>query len=698
MTKELKVTTKAKAIPVIEIKETTTTQTSIGFNISVIEDRDNIAKIESIELFLNGALKVAEDLTGTVRGFEGLLSDNEYTVALTYSYDLNDGKPRTFVTYCKDHLRTDAKAAPEFSIENLSKTGSSIQFEIHETDVDSVGGVTEINLIKPDGSAITAESLDKRCFEGLAPCTLYTLQVKYIYDLNEGLGAREVIKEISVKTDHYLGIQEFSIANPTYKEGETISLDIKLNNPSSIIVNSVIINGNTYPVTDADAGEIHLDIPCDSRFIGGNTVLSVEKILGSCGEEAVSLVPDGKTSSEVFIYGKIELLGVSFVNTDFEPIDWARPRDTVYLLVTLSNPTGYEIKGFTRYDDDRWYYPVSLSYGWNSITVSSLNYARDDVNGRLSFPEVTASIYRVSADYTGYITTPEQLMNMADGHYYELLNDLDLSGIEWIPSDFEGVFNGNGYTIKNLSVSLAVTNSNAYAGLFAKGTGIISNLNLSGKTISISASSDDGCVYNAFAGGLVAYGTGLNVYGCSIDLSYIKATSTYGNAYAGGLVGYASNAIITDCRSDADVIASYSAGGLAGFVKDTIIKNCENLGSIGYIENEKDKSVDESVDESADEFEDETEGEFENSIPFFSAGGLVGYISNTSIYDSKNSGSISYAVYCGGIAGVSKLSTIERCHNSGSIDGIECSDGLVGFSPDGNTTITDSTSSGNVKS
>lgn len=131
---------------------------------------------------------------------------------------------------------------------------------------------------------------------------------------------------------------------------------------------------------------------------------------------------------------------------------------------------------------------------------------------------------------------------------YILDNDIDLTGVTWTPiglagDGFEGTFDGQNFTIRNLT--LAGTASNDPVGLFAVITGQISNLNLSNFVITLDS-----------------------VFG------------------AGGLVGSLSDeAIITNCHISGititDSVLSQAIGGLIGIIDtwvltqtDVTIENC----------------------------------------------------------------------------------------------------------------------------
>src|SRR5690606_35939901 len=82
-------TSVAKVIPVVVIDNVGPTQTGIGFGITVT-DVDQVGSITAIELYQGeNLIEALNDLN--LREFTGLLSNNEYTIKVTNTYDLNDG-------------------------------------------------------------------------------------------------------------------------------------------------------------------------------------------------------------------------------------------------------------------------------------------------------------------------------------------------------------------------------------------------------------------------------------------------------------------------------------------------------------------------------------------------------------------------------------------------------------------------------
>ncbi|MCH5187618.1 MAG: hypothetical protein J1F63_04390 [Oscillospiraceae bacterium] len=97
-----------------------------------------------------------------------------------------------------------------------------------------------------------------------------------------------------------------------------------------------------------------------------------------------------------------------------------------------------------------------------------------------------------------YIETVEDLLAI-DGHengYYELMNDLNISGIEWKPLCLPGgVFNGNGHTVSGMTITEVPENSEGDIGLFGfnfylRKNVYVYDLNLVNFDINISIDSD----------------------------------------------------------------------------------------------------------------------------------------------------------------------------------------------------------------
>lgn len=152
--------------------------------------------------------------------------------------------------------------------------------------------------------------------------------------------------------------------------------------------------------------------------------------------------------------------------------------------------------------------------------------AADDATALLQEVSTKTS---VPSGYTP-IYDAEDLANIANDMTgkYILMNDIDLSGIDWQPlkasspggytSGFTGILEGNGYTIRNLSCTDEVS-----AGLFDENyNGTIQNLALTG-TVTVANTNH----FNGYAAGLCASNfVGGIIKNCTVAATITNAGST----------------------------------------------------------------------------------------------------------------------------------------------------------------------------
>ena len=202
---------------------------------------------------------------------------------------------------------------------------------------------------------------------------------------------------------------------------------------------------------------------------------------------------------------------------------------------------------------------------------------------------------------TGTAEDPYQIANGAQlaylassvnsGETYEeknfvLTTNIDLNGLPWTPiansfsdallggSDyrvFAGNFDGNGYTISNVSIGSETTpfESDVF-GLFGATEGKISNLNLDTVSIcGIAKIASIGAVVG-FAGGLVGYSGGsienCHVTGLTMDMS--APSNVYAAAYwVGGLVGALDGTqLINECSVSGSITEKAGKGSIGGLI------------------------------------------------------------------------------------------------------------------------------------
>jgi len=303
------------------------------------------------------------------------------------------------------------------------------------------------------------------------------------------------------------------------------------------------------------------------------------------------------------------------------------------------------------------------------------------------------------------ISTANQLAQLAynvnngdsyTGKYFKLMNDIDLSEKEWVPigvgynKAFNGTFDGKGYTIEGLTITLPHS-GNGY-GLFGyvQENGVISNVNMGNGLITFNESPgsskgfggiagySDGFITNctnkvdiilnyndwSYAGGIVGMGNSdINSYNWSgsIDGCYNEGSITIGDrGSAGGIIGDQLNAnqytYFNNCGNSGEIIGGRSAniGGIAGHVANANyygISNCYNTGNLitgspsdryGYI------------------------------------GGIVGDLYGGPVRNCYNTGNVTVlydsslntsGIFAGGIIGYTNYSSVHNSYNTGTING-----------------------------
>ena len=339
--------------------------------------------------------------------------------------------------------------------------------------------------------------------------------------------------------------------------------------------------------------------------------------------------------------------------------------------------------------------------GWALTEIGAVTYTIGDV---YVMPSENVTLYAqwiLTNEFAGgdgtesnplQISTKEHLYNLANyinnsdsnltyrSLYYELIADITFASDEseqWTPIGknstyyFAGYFDGNDYTITNLTITSYITDFNYY-GLFGYVRGVdssnraeISNLGLIETSINITSASYAGTV-----AGLSYYTNISNCY----NTGDISLTSNNSSTIAGGIVSRSFYSIINDCYNSGVIFAnstsSYSyVGGISGYIDtSTQINDCINLGNIS-------SNVDSSY--------------------FAYSGGIVGSASSSAqINNCCNSGNIISEDYSGGIVGYIYIANISNCYNIGNISSGSAAGGILGYTQ--NTNIINCYNTGNI--
>jgi hypothetical protein len=547
-------------------------QESISFGFLWHEDHQGKA-ISTLKLYKGGDF--VKDITVNATTVNELLSNTTYKLVAEYS---NADKAENIYI----EFTTLAKTVPYFEIKNESITTNSIDAEHDIIDVDDILASYKVELYK--GTTLILENGEKKIsFTTLDYYTDYTLKITYTYDLNDGKGIQTSIFEKTYKTLPYMGMIGCNIVNGnSVRAGDTIFMQINIDNPLEMSVASVVINENLYPVTGATSGnKIFVEIICDDSFAGGYTEFRVEKINATFDGNTTTVIPESDFSATIFINGTVTILGQYTANTSFEQIDWGVVDQKVYRVIKLSNPTGYNIKLYdesiilNKIDESTYYYEdtLELDYGsgggWDNGYIITIVYENEHTSGtataKLDYT-IDKSCYVLESDEIKYVSSADDLLNMEGRHYFKMANDIDLSGINWTGASFCGVFDANGYSIKNMT--------SVGASLFASSHGIIQNLNVVNATI---VAKSTGNSYKN-VGIIISNGHAIYIRNCNIDEN--STLSTVGYMNVGGICGYAAyHTRIENCQMRAVITTDIGTPqGIANCQSNSlIVLNCISL-------------------------------------------------------------------------------------------------------------------------
>lgn len=332
-------------------------------------------------------------------------------------------------------------------------------------------------------------------------------------------------------------------------------------------------------------------------------------------------------------------------------------------------------------------------------------YLTDDVN-RYNKIDIGGSIALINDDGTVissdaiHIASQAQFLAIVSGmtlgigldKNYILDTNINLAayntnGKALFQGDFVGTFDGNGYTISNLTINnveASVDADKTYfvydstkdkqgVGLFDTVLGAVSNLNLSNVNISVA-----GNLYRAGAlAGIAADGAIIS------NVNVVSATITGGtdSKCLGGLVGVADNATISDSASNATVTGAWSLGGLVGEALTSTIKNSSSSGAVNcnkattqvdyyYVGSGTDRMAGGLVGYAGASTIDSSYSSATVTNSYYYAGGLAGMIGSSKVSNSYATGNVTAGATVGGFSGdIRGNSSVSNCYAQNSVSG-----------------------------
>ena len=312
-----------------------------------------------------------------------------------------------------------------------------------------------------------------------------------------------------------------------------------------------------------------------------------------------------------------------------------------------------------------------------------------NISGQLKVSDVTVFV----AGTTYQVSTYQDLLalqNMVSAGVdttsvtFEMTSNIDMNSIEFNgigggadinENGFKGIFNGNGFTINNLSRGLF----NYTDGATIESVNI--NINMTDSTdfgagliymadnTTINNCYVSGTILGTRAGGLVAEGCDMTITNSSTSVSIGGADET-----AGGLVGIIITGSILNCYTEGSVDGGDNVGGLVGNAMNTEIYSCYSSATVdgdnnigGLVGNMESTIISKSY----------ATGNVTASSHY--GGGLVGYGINSGINNSYATGNVTVQTHmAGGLVGYIADYTIENCYATGSIESYDAGGGLIG--------------------
>ena len=550
---------------------------------------------------------------------------NELAYTLTLSDELKEGNYVICTISATDHLGNTT------TIET-SKIGvykrESIRFEYSSLASDKI----KITSCGEEFFASATDSFGNKCNIYIEPAEGYTLTGGNTIDLY--LVAEDVAGN-KVKSELIKGIKIYD--NPIIKiNDEYADFTIKDTDDISFL----------YTAYDSFGEELYVDITTTDSIVGGKKINITIYAIDDAENET--------TITETFI-----------VLSDTQPC-YADlyVEDKQWQSVYSPGAIGDQIPIPTHNNADLMF------YGW----MDSNNVYYTDSNGVITKAlNPVNELYAVffNKEYT-VIKTLSELKNISMDGKYILINDISMSS-SWTPlgtesEPFTGVFDGNGFAIKNLQISTA----QKYMGLFGYSTGIIKNVSMENVSINLEYSG------TSYTGALIGYMGSGEVINCSVTGNICINTKQHSsslyanyNGYVGALIGYA-NGTIANCSSLATITSkgttSYSsyggidyAGGLIAYAANCTISECNVKGTF-----------------------------LTNGAYHTRAGGLIGYALNCSINRCYFEGEITASYVesynrVGGLIGELTSSQVELCYTIGNINcsgDVSACGGLVAYMDD----------------
>lgn len=661
-----------------------------GFSVTTETINSDLLPIQTkVEIFIDDVLVNTILSTGNdTVVFENLLSNTEYTVKVTYTYNLLDGQG-TQTVVLTDSAHTDIIPAPYINITSVLSSGTfyTVEFEI----IDPFDTLTAPGSIKTYNRETNTLLDTSSIYLNLTSMTIDTLNISSLlefdmfvsYDLNDGNGIHHNVKVIdkeqvdlrSVDINAIYPSQSYSYQNDTLMV--TLTLINIANNHS---VEEVIIDGTHYELTyqGLNLYTFYMNVPSD---VHGITTFTIDSFVYA----DTNTLQESTESQEINVDFSVDVIApIDVSNLSINnPVEYFTPSSPYQLMMDILNPGDYTIteiiidgvtmdaNDFTIMDGVLYINHItSTTLGMNYKTLEKICY---ESNGVIFEMDVNKEYrYYVANDITPInITNETDFTSMTGDGIYFLQNDITITSL----SDtlvFNGYFDGSGNTITLNASTIDFDNTNI--GLFSElsETSFIKDLTLNGTLtftdlVFTHSDTDDRNI------GLLAGKASGVIEGIMIDGTITIETTTVNEYSIGGLAGDFRGKL---CDATIDVTAQVETasttllvGGISGYGTNfdlVQVKVTSNLDATSdnqelYLGGVFGESLNGTINEL--EVHSTISG---NTISSGAIGGIIGKGNNLSLSDFIVSGTLQInstyttAFYTGGVIGMDINSAVSN--------------------------------------
>lgn len=614
--KKLTFRTKEKVLPKVSIYNVIAGQEKVDFEIEII-DQDQVGIIQKIEL-MDGA-KVVDTLEPTSKAmFENLYSNYNYTIKVTYTYDLNDAKGLQ-TKQIESAFKTQSKQSPKGQITNLIETQTTFSFDLELIDVDNIAYIKSINVFKDKVLVKEITDFSLREVRDLQSGTYYTLEVIYGYNLNDSNGEKLLTLQKEVYTKPYLELLSSKVINTNkLTSGDVLVMEFTIYNPADILVKNVVINDKIYQVMPISTSTyLRVEINIDDTYRGGINEFEITKIQGYKNNDLISFDIKDNNIASGFVNGPIDVLEMFITDANNEKIDFAMIGQSYYVNILLDNPTQYDIDELVLSRSGGYYwgqdwilnkteYEINEDNSLikilvqNTVSNTTLRYELKTFNYWIdnsteSQADIQIKEKQVINQYTSVILvnstqyidirTASELSNIQNGYAYRLVNDIDMTNVVWSPKSISYVIlDGNGFTIHGFRNVATYENTTLTYGLFEViDQSTIINLTISDALIISTINSTVGNNFNAYVGFLAGQISNSTIKNISLngEISVSNKSSQYSyNTFVGALSGYIYGSSIEYVYSNVIISSNGILGGISGISYTSLYKGLYSEGQI----------------------------------------------------------------------------------------------------------------------